>query len=130
MFEELNILNNLYELQKSINDKDDLILINNLIEKREKGFLNLKNNLLISKKDFSSNSKTVKKIFIDIIGYETKEWTESLEEKLNLFLKSNEYKTLVILRFNVNKMNCTLKNQARETLNLYTIETIKKTLKL
>ena len=42
MFEELNILNNLYELQKSINDKDDLILINNLIEKREKGFLNLK----------------------------------------------------------------------------------------
>ena len=130
MFEELNILNNLYELQKSINDKDDLILINNLIEKREKGFLNLKNNLLISKKDFSSNSKTVKKIFIDIIGCETKEWTESLEEKLNLFLKSNEYKTLVVLRFNVNKMNCTLKNQARETLNLYTIETIKKILKL
>ena len=115
MFEELNILNNLYELQKSINDKDDLILINNLIEKREKGFLNLKNNLLISKKDFSSNSKTVKKIFIDIIGYETKEWTDSLEEKLNLFLKSNEYKTLVVLRFNVNKMDCTLKNQAIET---------------
>ena len=130
MFEELNILNNLYELQKSINDNDDLTLINNLIEKRETNILNIKNNLLISKKDFSCNSKTVRKIFIDIIGYETEEWTESLEEKLNLFLKSNEYKTLVILRFNVNKMNCTLKNQARETLNLYTIETIKKILKL
>ena len=124
----INILAKLYSLKLDLKNIKDLEIINNLIEKYKLNDIRLKEEYSI--KDFGLNSKFISK-YIGETYFNNDNYDKKLEKKAEKFRTTQTYKDLVILRIKLNKeTSCYLKNTYRDTLNLYTIETINKYFKL
>jgi len=123
MLNNLNIISKLHSLKKDITDVNDLKIINDLIEKYNVD--NIKNLKDCSDKDFSSNARFINRYIKDEIYFKLPYY--KADNITDEFFKSKTYKDLVLYRFYINKnAKSDVKNIYRETLNLYSIETINK----